>query len=428
MRTMEFLCKSLLAGLLGLAVVAGVGVPAQDVKAVTIDLGGVKLRVPGVTSQPRRRGRSHDGSSIYSHARWHVAVHQARRFATNGQGIWIGYDERGNMVMHIELATPTPQKPKTEIAVQIHVDKRLYEVVKATVANERLVVVQGAEVERILGKLKTGRRLAIIFDGYTLETHLRGSSGAIKTVRNEAAVQRSLFARGQVTTKQTERADSPDQISYYLPGVSNRGKAEVRFDIIEGTGLVLLVHFHRIPGHGDPHYKIRLTRTEAERAAELLEKADMWTEIARRERVGLFSKRIGFVDDALAAPKKQEPQATQTQAGGGATRGSGIGAGVGVATAQAERSTAQSGGGMSSPNPAGSQDPTDFTAVNFNSYEDGTTSAQIEHTVQRFSRRFNLSLKNALMLANSLKSTIEYASFRLEKRDFDMEEKSKLFQ
>ena len=84
-------------------------------------------------------------------------------------------------------------------------------------------------------------------------------------------------------------------------------------------------------------------------------------------------------------------------------------------------------GGITAGSTIPGDDPRNFKAANFNSYEDGTTSVQVEHSVEGFSRRFNLRLKDALALADILESTMEYASFRLEKRGFDLDKKDQLF-
>ncbi|RMF00395.1 MAG: hypothetical protein D6773_11500, partial [Alphaproteobacteria bacterium] len=204
----------------------------------------------------------------------------------------------------------------------------------------------------------------------------------------------------------------------------------------QGTGLVVYLKFARIPGHGDPDHAVPLTRTEARRAVALLEKSEKWSEIARKERVGLFSKRIGFVDDELAAPQRVMEVQTQSGTTQPDTRqpGGSIGAtdGDGSTAKKAEPGgNAQAGSGIETARaapPGGTEEPKDFIAVNFNSYEDGSTSAQIEHAIAGFSRRFNLTIDNALKLAKSTEATLDYATYRLEKRDLDFKEKSKLFQ
>ena len=79
--------------------------------------------------------------------------------------------------------------------------------------------------------------------------------------------------------------------------------------------------------------------------------------------------------------------------------------------------------------PAGNgETPADFMAVNFNSYESGETSVQIEHAVHGFSRRFNFFIAKGKELADILEATIKKAEFDLESRKFTQEQKSKLFQ
>lgn len=409
--------------------------------AVSIDLGGIRLPLPIIVPD---RPRVYDGSSVRSQPRWHVVVQNSRRFATNDQGIWVGHDEAGNMVMQIEVAQ-APGAVKSMVAAQIDINGRYFTTVPATVASEHLVAVQGGDVESILGRLMSGRSLRVTVGANVIETHLSGSSAAIRDVRAAAMVQRRLYAEGKVAMPEPAddepEAGDEDMITYFLPGVAGSGTAEVRFNIIEGTGLVLYAKFSKIPGYGDPEYSIPYTHTEAERAIRLIRKAQDWTDIAVKNRVGLYSKRIGFVDDANGTD--DEAEATSAGSGESATDEAKQEASDETAK-QAEAETPSVEGKVAdaqkadeevagkevaetgAPTKAG--DPQNFKAVNFNSYEDGTTSVQLEHAVQGFSRRFNLSLADALKLADSMAETLEYATFRLEKRDFDLEEKDKLFQ
>ncbi|MCB1462184.1 MAG: hypothetical protein KDJ90_07095 [Nitratireductor sp.] len=393
--------------------------------AISIDLGGVRLPLPVIVpEQPYRRDY---GTSTRSQPRWHVVIDEGRRFATNDQGVWVGHDEAGNMVMQIQIAQPMGD-PKTAVAVQVDVNGRYFSTVPATIANDHLVVVQGADVESILGRLMSGSRLRITLGPNVIDTHLRGSRAAIDEVRAGALFQRRLYAEGKVETRKNADAEAEKKdenaIAFYLPGVRGAGTAEVRFDIIEGSGLVLYAKFSQIPGHGDPEYAIPYTHIEAERVIRLIRKAQEWTDIAVKNRVGLYSKRIGFVDEANAAPDEGDAEEDATQEGSGENAAGDMqeSARAGTPSPEEEADAAPEAGA-----PIQEGDPKNFKAVNFNSYEDGSTSVQLEHAVQGFSRRFNLPLPEALKLADSLANTLKYATFRLEKRDFDMQEKDKLF-
>ncbi len=244
--------------------------------AVSIDLGGIRLPLPIIVPD---RPRTYGGGSVYSQPRWHVVVQNSRRFATNDQGVWVGHDEAGNMVMQIEVAQ-APGEIKSMVAAQIDINGRYFTTVPATVASEHLVVVQGGDVETILGRLMSGRSLRVTVGANAIETHLSGSSAAIRDVRAAAMVQRRLYAEGKVATPEPvddePEADDQDMITYFLTGVAGSGTAEVRFNIIEGTGLVLYAKFSKIPGYGDPEYSIPYTHTEAERAALLAELFSQW--------------------------------------------------------------------------------------------------------------------------------------------------------
>ena len=88
---------------------------------------------------------------------------------------------------------------------------------------------------------------------------------------------------------------------------------------------------------------------------------------------------------------------------------------------QAEENTAM---GPEQPEAA----PKDFRAVNFNSYENGDTSVQIEHSVGGYSRRFNFTLDEAMEFADFLENTVKVRSQQFENRELSEDEKEKLFQ
>lgn len=382
----------------------------------TIDFGGgFRVQLPNVI----RRNRSTAPTSSYSsHARWSTVVDGTVTFASNGQGIWIGYDEAGAMVMQIEPRIPRKEEQGTILPVRIDVNGRYYETVMTAVANEAMIVAHGPEVERILDRLMSGRTIAVDLGQERIETHLTGSSAAIREVRAEASIRRRMHAAGLLPPS-TPEPETPDVVvdeeisglAYYIPGLDGVGSAEVRFNIVEGSGLQLYVIFARIEGQSDPEHSISLNVDETKRMIGLIRKGEEWTEVAQANRVGLFSKRIGFVDDRLAQTGEE---------GEGSEAGTAIGA----------RQEAQppAGGGTVTNALTGEVQPRDFRGVNFNSYEDGSTSIQIEHSVGGFSRRFNMWLPNALELADSLESTLEYATFRLENRDMGKDEVDQLFQ
>lgn len=391
-----------------------VAMPVGVANSATIDLGGIRLRLPHVTL--RRPGGSQSGSSTsYStHPRWYVALQDGRRFATNDQGFWIGYDERGEMVMQFELGVPSTAAVNSPAPVQFDVNGRFYDTVQGVLASERIAVVHSADAERVLGRLMSGTRVLINVAGNRIETHLKGSSDAIEIVQREAALQQRAFAEGRVAVD--DKPAGEDAISFYLPGVAGTGSVEVRFDIVEGKGLVLYLNFAAIKWHGDPAYSMPLSVNEARRVTAMIGKAAEWTEVAKANRVGLFSKRIGFVDDENGgeAPKPfDQGDGTAHLEQGKVTD---LAAGSSGAAVQQELKL-----------PEQKVAPQDFKAVNFNSYEDGSTSVQIEHSVKGFSRRFNLTLAEAQELAASLEATVEYATFRLENRDATPEAKDELF-
>jgi len=368
-------------------------------QAATISIGGIRLRLPGVSVQ--RRSRTY--SSVYAHPRWGVTIQDGWTFATNGMGIWIGHDETGEMVMQVEAPTGLIGDVGTTIPIVLDVNGQLFASVPGKVASANLALVHGIDVERLLSRLQSGRTLRAVIGPNIIETHLSGSSSAIGAVRRAALAQRILFASGAVQVR-----DKPgtDAIRYFAPGSAATGATEVRFDIVEGTGLVLYANFDKIQGNNDPAYSIPFTEEEARRIASSVEKAKEWTDVAVKNRVGLFTKRIAFIDDI--------------NAGGGAQ----------IETAELsseDRGLSVQPNKQGSDAAARSEDPRDFKAVNFNSYEDGTTSVQLEHAVAGFSRRFNLSMENAEKLAKSLEQTIEYARQRLEKRDLGSQSKDDLF-
>lgn len=403
------------AGRMTIAALMILALAVPAVQARTYNFGGFRIRIPDASKAP---SRSSTPGAYSTHPRWSTVIDNGFTLATNGQGIWIGYDETGTMVIQLEMRTPLAAKPETTIPVQVSVNNRFYESVMATVANEKMAVIFGPEVERILGRLMSGSSVLMVAEANQIGTHLTGSSAAIRQVRAAAAIQqRQFIASGGTTTpkadtkKTTQTAE--EGIRYFLPGQQGTGTAEVRFNIVEGTGLVLYINFPAFEGSQDPDYSLPLTITETRRAVDLIRKAEEWTSIAVENRIGLFQKRIGYLDDALAAQApKEEPAGDGMQSGNGAQAG--LGAGV-AGQAEPMQQAAETG------------QPKDFKAVNFNSYEDGTTSVQIEHSVAGFSRRFNLPLEDALELASSLEATVEFATFKLENRELDTKEKEKLF-
>lgn len=311
--------------------------------------------------------------------------------ASNGQGIWIGYDDTGAMVLQLELANNEGMETGGQVSATFDVNGRYYRSVPASIVSEDLAVVQGADVEALLGRLMSGRTLAVTIGNNVTETHLRGSSAAIREVRNEAALQARLFESGRIdvteqpSTEQTPTIADEDVTLYYLPGVQGYGVADVRFDLQEGRGLVIFMNFEAIEGHEDPRHSISMTVAETERAIELIRKGEAWTDIAKANRVGLFSKRIGYIDNIAVNDETSDSDAS-----------------------------------------AGA--PKDYRAVNFNSYENGETGVQIEHSVGGFSRRFNLTIDEAMELADFLENTLEVRSQQFETREMSDQEKEDLFQ
>jgi hypothetical protein len=368
-------------------------------QAATISIGGIRLRLPGVSLQRRTQRYS----TVYAHPRWGVTIQDGWQFATNGMGIWIGHDETGSMVMQVEAPSPLAGAVGSALPVIIDVNGRLFATVPAVVANANMALVQGIDVERLLSRLQSGRTLRVSVGLNVIETHLSGSSAAIEAVRVEALAQRILFASGNV---QVRDQSAPEAIRYFAPGSPGAGSAEIRFDIVEGTGLVLYANFDKIANNNDPAYSLPFTEEEARRVVAAVDKAKDWTDVAVKNRVGLFSKRIAFIDDANASAEDAGSDSAESDA----DRGLSV-------------KPAAEGEAVSTKEP----DPRDFKAVNFNSYEDGSTSVQLEHAVAGFARRFNFSLEDAEKLSKSLDSTIEYAKTRLEKRDLGTESKDLLF-
>ncbi len=385
--------------------------------AATIDLGGIRLRLPHVTLRRSDRTPTYRENVATTHPRWYVAVQEGRRFATNDQGFWIGYDERGEMVMQFELALPSTAAVNSPISVQFDVNGRFYDTIQGVLASDRIAVVHSNDAERVLGRLMSGSRVLINVAGNRIETHLRGSSDAIENVRRDAVLQRRAFAEGRV--KVDEKPEDQSAIAFFLPGVKAPGKVEVRFDIVEDKGLVFYLNFSAIEGHGDPAYSMPLFLSEAKRTVAMIGKAADWTEVAKTNRVGLFSKRIGFVDDINGGPVPEPDDGSEESAATEPKKSTEIPSGSQGQLALSAQETAQ---------PVSKTPPQDLKAVNFNSYEDGTTSVQVEHSVRGFSRRFNLDLGEAQELAASLEATIEYATFRLENRENNPEVKDELFQ
>ena len=418
------------------AVSIAVAMPVPALFAATIDLGGIKLRLPSVQSERRGYERSRQGvrrvPSTRSHQRWFVDIHNDRSFATNNQGIWIGHDERGEMAIQVQLDVPTDKPAETVVPVQFDVNGRFFDALPGVVAGPALVVIHSGDAETILSRLMSGSRVAVTVEANRIDTHLRGSSRAIGEVRRAAALQRRLFAQGLVTPQPVEPTGSDDAetIQYFLPGVDGTGVADVSFSIVEGEGLELYVYFEPIPGHGDPAHKVPFSVSETKRLIAMVAKGDEWTTVAVENRVGLFSKRIGFIDDQNGEPVEAEPQAADAEAtdpDGAEEKVADTSVGAGPAETASDDRQAEGATGNVLPG-AGQSEPLDFMAMTFNSYEDASTSLQFEHSVRGFSRRFNFAMAEAEQLAAKMEATMAYATGRLENRETDADAKSKLFQ
>lgn len=411
--------------------------PAVEIaQAATIDLGKVRIQLPRIVKKRSKRSysRSTSQSSSYAtHPRWSTVLEGNYRMATNGQGIWIGYDDTGAMAMQLELPSAVGSEVGSTVPVQIEINGRYYDSVVATVASESLLVVHGPEVERILGRLMSGRSVTAIAGSNRVATHLRGSSAAIREVRNEARIQARLYESGQVTIGKTAEtqppADTQEEVKdeevtlYFLPGVAGYGVADVRFSIQEGRGLVIYMQFEGIEGHEDPPHSVTMNPRETARAVDLIRKAEEWTEVAKNNRVGLFSKRIGYIDDGLA--KQEEMAAEEAEETAGETVGE-AGNETGSETPETAGEEPSEGTAMGPEQPEAA--PKDFRAVNFNSYENGDTSVQIEHSVGGYSRRFNFTLDEALEFADFLENTVKVRSEQFENRELSEDEKEQLFQ
>ena len=412
--------------------------PAVEIaQAATIDLGKVRIQLPRIVKKRSKRSYNRSttsqSSSYATHPRWSTVLEGNYRMATNGQGIWIGYDDTGAMVMQLELPSAVGSEAGSTVPVQIEINGRYYDSVVATVANESLLVVHGPEVERILGRLMSGSSVTAIAGSNRVATHLRGSSAAIREVRNEARIQARLFETGQVVTSETAETQPPENTQqevkdedvtlYFLPGVAGYGVADVRFSIQEGRGLVIYMQFGGIEGHEDPPHSVTMNPRETSRAVDLIRKAEEWTEVARDNRVGLFSKRVGYIDDGLA--KEEEKAAEEGVETAGETIGEvGNQAGSEAPEKAGEEPGEETAMGPEQPEAA----PKDFRAVNFNSYENGDTSVQIEHSVGGYSRRFNFTLDEALEFAAFLENTVKVRSEQFENRELSEDEKEQLFQ
>ena len=421
-----------------LAAAMTIAVPpaVETVSAATIDLGKVRIQLPRIVkkrstrrSSPSRSTTSQSSQSSYStHPRWSTVLEGNYRMATNGQGIWIGYDDTGAMVMQLELPSEVGSETGLTVPVQIEINGRYYDSVVATVANDSVLVVHGPEVGRMLGRLMSGHSVTAIAGANRVGTHLRGSSAAIGEVRNEARIQARLFETGKVVTSETAETQQPsgdegevkdEEVTlYFLPGVAGYGVADVRFNIQEGRGLVIYMQFEGIEGHEDPPHQVTMNPRETDRAVGLIRKAEDWTKVARDNRVGLFSKRIGYIDDGLAEKEVVADDAVAPEEEAASDGGDKV---VTETDSEAREETVM---GPEQPEAA----PKDFRAVNFNSYENGDTSVQIEHSVGGYSRRFNFTLDEALEFADFLENTVKVRSQQFENRELSDDEKEQLFQ
>ena len=108
--------------------------------AASIDLGGVSIRLPKLTnknsnnrstSSQRSRDSISSRSSYSTHPRWQVLNQETHSYATNNQGIWIGYNDAGGMVLQLDMVVPAAFKKDSIVPIQVNVDGRAFDTIQA---------------------------------------------------------------------------------------------------------------------------------------------------------------------------------------------------------------------------------------------------------------------------------------------------------
>lgn len=399
-------------------------------------LAGITIQLPGVTVK-RKNKRYYNNryynnryykkrrlpSAYSSHGRWHASVRGGVDVASNDEGVMFSYDDRGEIILVVSVRGGSGKAEGALVPMEISFNGRHYDDYDGEQLKGDLVGISGPRVFRLMDRFKRSRSYRVYIAGTTVESHLRGSTRALKQIERAARDRRRyvldrgsdgvnnsgldfMMMRGGKSnatagatpeqppqpeqTPQKAPADSEepqqnqpandnpapqevkDTVQFTDPSMNSTGKMWADSKALEnGEAVVQLNFVSSGQSLSNVSHRTQLKPQEAEAMAELLAKAQEWTEVAKKNKVGVFEKMLGLV--------------------------------------------------------SGTADGKNKIVVNFQSFKDGSTAAQIEQHVGGYPKTFNFDIESAEKLASQLLTVAKQKPPEDGGSDMSKEEKSKLF-
>ena len=382
------------------------GVLAQ----ITIQLPGFKK-----AKKNKTRRKSTTASTNTSSARWYTSLRNGVDVAMNGEGVMISMDDRGELIFVMALKYPSGKTPGTPVPVEFSFNGRHFGDFDGVQLEGRLVGLSGSMVNRLVDRFKRSRKVNINVAGNSFSSRLSGSTKAIKKIERAAKARRMYVmdnagreindasvkymmtrhkkktmtvATNQVLNNQKrdgirndnvnlhksmrQEAMPKSKVQYFVPGTKTTGEMWINSDIVSKKGLVIKLNFVD-PGHplDKVSHSTQLLPGEATMMAKYLSRGEKWTTVAQKNKVGRFDKVIGVV--------------------------------------------------------AGQATSNDMIAINFKSYEDGSTAVQVEEMIAGYPKRFNFAIHNGLELATYLHEVVARSVRDFQAKRMTKKEKNELF-
>ena len=347
-----------------------------------------------------------------SSERWTTQTISNKPIATNFQGLIVSYDDMGELIVKTSIKNPIPSMFKDGDKIQLTTKFNKGNRITSSTLDEKSnsLIISGIDAMYVIEKLKSSSYVKTDFVNNEYCSQLKGSSKAIKTVAssatfwknnrpdhiNEARVARATQEHAthskSVASNQKEFGekiagirpksdlDAADgnvnvtKIQYYVPGSEEIGEMWVNWHINDEKGPMMRLHFmdpthqyeseaHKIDISLQPIESVcntdinvdsdKNTSPSCKIVKDLL-RADKWGKIAKaKDLKRRYSKRVSFI--------------------------------------QGEEQSKKS------------------LAINFQVYENGAMTAQVEEMNHGFPKQFNFTLANALELSRYVENTREKA-------------------
>jgi len=368
---------------------------------------------PTQTAQRSSTKRRTSIPSNCSNERWTTQSIDSKQIATNFHGIIVTYDDMGELLIKSEIKNTIPNmfKPGDKIQQTVHFSNKSSRTTSATIdAKHKNLLITGMDAIFIANKLKSSSYVKIDFVNNKYCSRLKGSSKAIKNIEssasfyksnkpddiNEARVTRAAtehidhamrvasnqkeFAEKVVGIRQKSDLDKADgniyntKIQYYIPGSEEIGEMWVDWHIDDSKGPMMRLNFidptHQyenktysinislqpIQASCNTDLKIKSDKNTSPscKIVKDLLRADKWGKIAKEQEMKRrYKKKVSFIQ--------------------------------------------------------GDEESTKSLGVNFQVYEDGGMTAQIEEINHGYPKRFNFTLANALELSRYIEDTRQKA-------------------